>query len=96
MLQYTIRRILLMIPTLIVLTMVTFFIIQLPPGDFLHFYVSQLSPDESLDQEVLEMLEQRYGLNQPVYVQYLKWVGLWPGAKGLLQGEIRLEDILEA
>jgi peptide/nickel transport system permease protein len=77
-----------MIPTIIVLTMVTFFIIQLPPGDFLHFYVSQLSQDEDLDQAVLEMLEQRYGLNQPVYVQYLKWVGLWPGASGLLQGDM--------
>jgi peptide/nickel transport system permease protein len=82
MAQYVIRRVLFMVPTLLVLTMLTFFIIQLPPGDFLHFYVSQLSQDEDLDQEVLEALERRYGLNQPVYVQYLKWMG------GLLRGDL--------
>ena len=74
MLQFILKRFLLMIPTLFVITLVTFVVIQLPPGDFMHFYVASLAVDESLDQEVMDALRQRYGLDQPVYVQYLKWM----------------------
>ena len=75
MLQYTIRRILYMIPTLIVVSMISFAIIQLPPGDYLTSVVSTMrATGETIDQATLASLEQRYGLNQPVYVQYWKWV----------------------
>ena len=75
MLRYTLRRLLYMIPTLIVISMISFAIIQLPPGDFLTSYVATLrSQGEDIDTEALQALERQYGLNQPVYVQYWKWI----------------------
>lgn len=75
MFAYIIRRVLYMIPTLIVISIISFIIIQLPPGDFLTSYVAQLRMQgEDIDEEEIAALEQRYGLNQPVYVQYYKWI----------------------
>jgi peptide/nickel transport system permease protein len=75
MLQFAIRRILYMIPTLIIVSMISFAIIQLPPGDYLTSVVTTMrATGETIDQATLAALEQRYGLSQPVYVQYWKWV----------------------
>ncbi len=75
MLQFVIRRILLMIPTVIAISMVVFFIIQLPPGDFLDTLVSGLSSQGgTINQEAIDALKDQYGLGQPIYVQYWKWV----------------------
>ena len=75
MLGYILRRVLMMIPTLFVISIISFVIIQLPPGDFLTTYAAQLSEmGDSIDAEALEALEERYGLGQPVYVQYYKWM----------------------
>jgi peptide/nickel transport system permease protein len=74
MFAYIIRRILIMIPTLIAISIISFTIIQLPPGDFLTTYVSQLSASgETVDQAELESLKKRFGLDEPVYMQYFKW-----------------------
>ncbi len=74
MFAYIIRRILIMIPTLIAISIISFVIIQLPPGDFLTTYVSQLSASgETVDQAELESLKTRFGLDQPMYMQYFKW-----------------------
>lgn len=75
MLLYIIRRILFMIPTLAAISILSFAIIQLPPGDFLTSYAAQLAQEGDLvDEAELEALAQRYGLGQPVYVQYWKWI----------------------
>jgi peptide/nickel transport system permease protein len=75
MLQYIARRVLLMIPTLIVISIISFTIIQLPPGDFLSSYVAGLQAQgDTVDAEEIAALEEQYGLNQPVYVQYYKWI----------------------
>jgi peptide/nickel transport system permease protein len=75
MLQYIIRRILYMIPTLFLISIVSFIIIQLPPGDYLTSLVATMaSTGETVDRAALVALEQRYGLGQPVYVQYWKWI----------------------
>ena len=75
MLLYIVRRVLFMIPTLIAVSIISFMIIQLPPGDFLTSYAAQLrAQGEQLDQTQIEGLRQRYGLGQPVYVQYTKWI----------------------
>ena len=75
MLLYILRRILFMIPTQIGISILSFAIIQLPPGDFLTSYAAQLAQEGDLvDEAELEALAQRYGLGQPVYVQYWKWV----------------------
>jgi peptide/nickel transport system permease protein len=75
MVQYILRRVLLMIPTLLVISLISFAIIQLPPGDFLSSYVAQLrSQGEDIDTAQIAALEAQYGLNQPIYVQYWKWI----------------------
>lgn len=75
MLKYIAWRILMMIPTLFAISIVSFLIIQLPPGDFLTSYLAQLtSMGETVSEEVIEALRARYGLGSPVYVQYWTWI----------------------
>jgi peptide/nickel transport system permease protein len=82
MLGYVVRRLILMIPTLFAISIVTFIIIQLPPGDYLTSVImTSAASGESIDQAELAQLEARYGLGDPVYVQYFTW--LW----GLVQGD---------
>jgi len=75
MLGYIMRRVLIMIPTLILISIVSFIALQLPPGDYLTSYAAQLTTTgEYIDQQSLDSLRERYGLGQPIYVQYGKWV----------------------
>lgn len=75
MIGYILRRIGIMIPTLFVISIISFVVIQLPPGDFLSSYVAQLrTTGEQVDATQLENLKEQYGLGQPVYVQYFKWI----------------------
>jgi len=90
-LSYTVRRLLIMIPTLLVISFVTFSIIKLPPGDFLSNQIAELrSQGDNAALEKVEFLRKQYGLDRPFPEQYAVWVGLWPGEKGfsgLLQGD---------
>lgn len=82
MLGYVIRRLLIMIPTLLAISLITFIIIQLPPGDYLSTLVMEMqSRGESVDQGRLAMLRETYGLDRPLYQQYLYWVA------GMLRGD---------
>lgn len=75
MFTFIVRRVLMMIPTIFAISLVSFAIIQLPPGDFLTSYVAQLRQEgDIVDTAELDALRARYGLNQPIYVQYGKWV----------------------
>jgi peptide/nickel transport system permease protein len=75
MLTYILRRIMLMIPTLFVISIISFAVIQLPPGDYLSSYVAQLrETGDIVDEAELVALKERYGLGQPIYVQYYKWM----------------------
>lgn len=75
MLRFTLHRIALMIPTLLAVSVIAFVIIQLPPGDFLTSYVASLGETgEMATEEELAALKSAYGLDQSVYVQYLKWM----------------------
>ena len=75
MLTYVIRRVLMMIPTLFAISIVAFIIIQLPPGDYLTTYAAHLREQgDIVDSSELERLKERYGLGQPIYVQYAKWM----------------------
>jgi peptide/nickel transport system permease protein len=75
MLGYILRRVLLMIPTLFIISIISFVIIQLPPGDFLTSYAAQLRAEgDTIEKEALDTLRARYGLGQPIYVQYYKWM----------------------
>jgi peptide/nickel transport system permease protein len=82
MLTYLARRILIMVPTLIAISIITFIIIQLPPGDYLTTMINEMqSQGENVDQSKIDALRAQYGLDRPMYVQYFHW------ATGLLQGD---------
>ncbi len=73
--EYILRRVLQLIPTLIFISIVSFTIIQLPPGDYLTTYVANLAAaGEQLSEAEIMALEAHYGLNQSPYVQYIKWI----------------------
>ncbi|WP_020577495.1 ABC transporter permease [Actinopolymorpha alba] len=75
MLGYIGRRILLMIPMIFAISIVSFVIIQLPPGDYLTTVVAQLSAQgDVVDQAQLAALKAQYGLDQPMIVQYWTWI----------------------
>jgi peptide/nickel transport system permease protein len=82
-LRYIVHRLLLMIPTLVAISILTFVIIQLPPGSYLDTLIADLKASgESADLQKVEFLRQQYGLDQPVWKQYGIWV------YGLLQGDL--------
>ena len=81
--QYIIRRMALAVPMLFLLSVVSFMIIQAPPGDFLTTYLGWTGGGgEQLTEEDIAALRTQYGLDRPLYVQYLKWIG-----KIVLQGD---------
>lgn len=78
MLSYVIKRLLLMIPTLIGITIITFVIIRLAPGDPVALKAQSSIDALGSDQAQVEIIEQTrklYGLDKPIYVQYAKWIG---------------------
>ncbi len=75
MLTYTIRRFLLALLTIWAISVLSFAIIQLPPGDYVTAYIAQLaSSGVDVTPEFAENLRQQYGLDSPITVQYLKWM----------------------
>lgn len=74
MLKYFIRRFLYIIPTLFLVSIIAFFLIQLPPGTFVDALAAQMAENNEVNREMLAALEKRYGLDQPVYVQYYRWM----------------------
>ena len=73
--RYIIKRIIWMIPFMFAVSVVAFLLIQAPPGDFLTTYIAKLGEsDEIIDQATIDNLRRRFGLDQPLYVQYFKWV----------------------
>ncbi|MGH6718064.1 MAG: ABC transporter permease, partial [Alphaproteobacteria bacterium] len=81
MLTYLAQRVLLMVPTLLGISLITFIIIQLPPGDYLSTYMAELEAQGEAADEKIEFLREEYGLDQPLWRQYVVWLG------GLLQGD---------
>lgn len=82
MLRYLVKRLLTMIPTLLVISMLVFVIIQLPPGDYLESHIAELqSQGEKVDEQKIEFLRKQYGLDRPMIEQYGYWL------LGMLQGD---------
>lgn len=79
MIAFIIRRILNMIPLLFIISIFTFFLIQIPPGDFFDTMQAEISASGSTqDAATFNILRERYGLDQPFHIQYLRWVQGWP------------------
>ncbi len=77
MLNYIIRRFAAGLLTIWAASVISFIVIQLPPGDFVTAYIASLqSTGTVLSVEEADALRQQYGLDRPIYVQYAKWMGL--------------------
>lgn len=75
MLQYVIRRVLLMIATLFVISLITFVIIQLPPGDYLTLLaINYEKIGMPTEQALFDALRVRYGLDKSMFEQYILWI----------------------
>lgn len=82
MLAFIVRRLLTLIPVLILISIVSFVVIELPPGDFASFRVTALRTSGiEVDQAQIDSIISQYGLDKPGYERYFKWVG------ELLQGD---------
>ncbi len=78
MIAFILRRLLSMIPLLFLVSVITFVIIQLPPGDFFDTMQAEIASNGgSQDAQMFQVLRMRYGLDQPLYVQYLRWIQGW-------------------
>lgn len=75
MTSYIVKRIFWMVPTVVLISIIAFAVIELPPGDYLTSYVVALQASGAeVDASTIASLERQYGLNQPVYVRYLRWM----------------------
>ncbi|MCE0504107.1 ABC transporter permease [Roseivivax sp. GX 12232] len=74
MLAYIARRLVAMVIMMFLISIASFVIIQLPPGDFLTTYVASQEQGSSVSIQQIEFLKQKYGLDQPFYVQYWRWI----------------------
>jgi len=75
MLGFIIRRLFAMIPFVAMTSVTVFILIQLPPGDYLSNYAAQLAEsNETIDKATLDNMRERYGLGEPIWVQYWKWI----------------------
>jgi peptide/nickel transport system permease protein len=78
MLRYVLQRILLMIPTLLGVAVLVFFLLRIMPGDVVQMMYSDAA---NIPKHVIEMERARLGLDQPLHIQFFKWIG------GALQGD---------
>ena len=70
------RRLLWAIPTLIVVSFISFIIIQLPPGDYVTAYAAELrNSGEYITAAQEDAIRTQLGLNDPILVQYVRWIG---------------------
>lgn len=80
---FILKRLLIIPFLLLIFSIISFVLIQAPPGDFLTSYIAELAQGgTTIDQAQIEALRREYGLDRPVYVQYLLWVG------NLLRGDL--------
>jgi peptide/nickel transport system permease protein len=77
MLTYLVGRLLLAALTIVFISILSFIVIQLPPGDYVDSYIAQLASSGALvGAEEAANLRAQYGLDQPIYIQYVRWIGL--------------------
>ncbi len=75
MIAFLVRRVLMAVVTIWAVTVLSFLIIQLPPGDYVTSYIAQMSLSGGIVTEAdVIALRQQYGLDQPIYIQYIKWM----------------------
>lgn len=81
--QYIVKRVLMFIPTLLLISVLVFFVIQLPPGDYVSSHITKLMAEgEIISAEEAEAMRADYGLDLPIHEQYFKWIKdiIWTGS----------------
>ncbi len=74
--SYVLQRLVYLVFLVWMVSIVTFIVIQLPPGDYLSTYISRLEQaGEDLSEQQVENLRRQYGLDLPLYLRYFKWIG---------------------
>ena len=89
MIRFAIRRFLIIIPLLFLISATSFAILQAPPGDYVSTFIARVSIQQgfTMTPEEEAALRRQYGLDQPIYIQYLKWLGkILRGDLGLSSG----------
>mgnify|MGYP001609154731 CR=1 FL=1 len=75
MINYIFRRIGYMLVTLIIIAILGYLIVELPPGSYLEFEIARLRQQGgNVSQDQIQALEIRYGLNDPTYIRFFKWI----------------------
>jgi len=75
MVTYILQRLALALVTIWAISVVSFVIIQLPPGDFVDSYIMNLAASGSaVRADEAQVLREQYGLDKPIWVQYAKWI----------------------
>ena len=82
LIRYLIKRMLVAIPVLLVISFIVFMIIQLPPGSFLDNEIAKMQQEGQRDEAKIEGLRQQYHFDRPKTVQYLYWI------KGFVRGDL--------
>jgi peptide/nickel transport system permease protein len=89
MIAYTIRRLLLIIPTLFIVTIIVFSIVRLIPGDVVEIMATEYEFSAGLD---VNAIRHALGLDMPIHIQYGRWLGFLPtpgaGFSGVLEGNL--------
>jgi peptide/nickel transport system permease protein len=89
---YVIRRLFLIIPTLLVVTIAVFLTVRFIPGNVIDIMISDYAQGGGTvaDMEGMRaMLKHRLGLDVPVHIQYLRWMGLWQQEDGQFHGVLQ-------
>lgn len=84
MLAFLVRRVLYMVIVLLAISVISFLIIELPPGDYMTSYITRLKQTGggTITEDQIAALRHHYGLDLPVYMRYLRWMG------NLFQGDL--------
>ena len=74
MAEYVVRRALIMVVTLAAISIIAYVVIELPPGDYVSYQILAMTEQGTFSDEEVENLRQRYGLDRPVTVRYVRWI----------------------
>ena len=72
--RYLFKRFLYVIPSLLIISLISFLLIELPPGTFADTVAAEMMESGSVNEGAIKAIEERYGLNKPILEQYWKWI----------------------
>jgi peptide/nickel transport system permease protein len=89
---YLIRRFFLAIPTLFLVTLIVFVLVRFIPGDVIDMMINEMGEASGMGSELnAEYLREELGLNDPLFVQYGRWLGVVPQKTGEYSGILQFD-----